>query len=499
MIDSESNPQLPTLTQFFRRLPETCYREASADPAPAPYRISANESLAIEMGLSTEWLFGETALDLFSGRKRLAEAPVAFTYAGHQFGQFNPQLGDGRALLLGERTSSDGRVYEWQLKGSGRTDFSRGGDGKSPIGPVLREYILCEAMHALGVPTTRALYALGTGETVYRDQALDGAVLCRTGQSFIRIGSLQYFAARGDNETLKALVDASLERSFPLDSDATAAPDKENQSPALRLLDRVIAAQASLIAKWQGLGFIHGVMNTDNMLLCGETIDYGPCAFMETYDPATVFSSIDHQGRYAYGNQPGIAHWNLAQLAQALIPLIDEDSDTALSLAQASVNRFPQQFLDSYHDEFARKLGLAHCRGEADQQLIADFLDLLKTHRMDFTNSFRALTMQLRPPKAVSDDERMAAWLERWRQRCKAEADGIETLQARIRTSNAAVIPRNHLVQAAIEEAERDKRFSQFEELLAVCTQPYNDDEIDDKWTRPATAEQQVRQTFCGT
>ena len=450
------------------------------------------------MGLSSEWLLSEDALERFSGRKPFSAPPVAFAYAGHQFGQFNPQLGDGRALLLGEWQAADGRVFEWQLKGSGRTDFSRGGDGKSPIGPVLREYILCEAMHALGVPTTRALYALGTGETVYRDKPLDGAILCRTGQSFIRIGSLQYFAARGDTESLKALVQVTLARSFP-DQVADKEDSKPPTSPALTLLNCVIDAQATLIAKWQSLGFIHGVMNTDNMLLCGETIDYGPCAFMEAYDPATVFSSIDHQGRYAYGNQPGIAHWNLAQLAQALIPVIDDNSDAALAMAQDSVNRFPQRFLDAYHQQFAAKLGFTECRDEADEQLIGDFLELLKTQGLDFTNSFRHLADQLTNPDTTEDSSDMNAWLQRWRQRCQTESNDVDDIRSRLLANNPAVIPRNHLVQAAIEEAETEGRFTTFHALLAVCIQPYDSAELDPHWTQPATPELQVRQTFCGT
>lgn len=496
MSQQQSSAQPPELSQHFRRLPEACYREAAASSSPAPNRIAANGSLADELGLSSQWLLSDDALDRFAGRKPFPSPPVAFAYAGHQFGQFNPQLGDGRALLLGETRRSDGQLVELQLKGSGRTDFSRGGDGKSPIGPVLREYILCEAMHALGVPTTRALYALGTGETVYRDQPLPGAILCRSGQSFIRVGSMQYFAARGDTESLRALVDATLQRCFP--APRAAASDEEN-SPALTLLDHVIDAQALLIAKWQGLGFIHGVMNTDNMLLSGETIDYGPCAFMEAYDPATVFSSIDHQGRYAYGNQPGIAHWNLAQLAQALIPLIDDDSDTALSLAQDSVNRFPQRFLDAYHALFAAKLGLSQCRDEADEKLISDFLECLKAEGKDFTNSFRGLAGALESDSADNKSSQFDLWLQRWRQRCSEENDGSGAVRARILSSNPAVIPRNHLVQAAIDEAEQDGQLSFFNELLHVCTRPYDSDELDRKWTQAASPQQQVRQTFCGT
>lgn len=494
-IESDANP--PVLTQLFRSLPEASFREAAPDPAPAPYRIAANQALAAEMGLPEDWLMSDDALDRFSGRKAFDKAPVAFAYAGHQFGQFNPQLGDGRALLLGEWVSPAQQVYEWQLKGSGRTDFSRGGDGKSPIGPVLREYILCEAMHALGVPTTRALYALGTGETVYRERALDGAVLCRVGQSFIRIGSMQFFAARGDHETLMALVTATQARSFPESTDDNGA-HAEQARPALRLLNAVIDVQAKLIAKWQALGFIHGVMNTDNMLLCGETIDYGPCAFMEAYDPATVFSSIDHQGRYAYGNQPGIAHWNLAQLAQALIPLIDEDSETAVALAQESVNRFPQLFLDAYHEQFAHKLGLACCRDESDQKLIADYLDLLKAEGLDFTNSFRSLASLLDAADDSESSAEMFAWRQRWQQRCLEEQEALETIKQRMNASNPAFIPRNHLVQAAIEEAETEKQFSLFEALLSASKNPYASNH-ESKLTRPATPEQQVRQTFCGT
>ncbi|MFT5605866.1 MAG: hypothetical protein ACI9G5_002839, partial [Paracoccaceae bacterium] len=362
-------PQTPHFDNSYARLPAQFHHRQQAQSVPAPGFIRVNDALATELGIDPDWLNSEEGLAMLSGNAVPAGAdPIATAYAGYQFGSWNPQLGDGRALLIGEVLSPKGQRFDVQLKGSGRTPYSRGGDGKSPLGPVLREYLISEAMAALHIATSRSLAAVTTGETVYRDSALPGAILTRVAGSHIRVGTVQFFAAKQDREALSLLCQHVIERHFP---DAATA-----ENPVLAMLEAIIQKQAELIAQWQLVGFIHGVMNTDNMLLCGETIDYGPCAFMDRYDAATVFSSIDRGGRYAYGNQPSIAHWNLAGLAQAVLPLLDEDEDKAVQLAQTAVNAFPDRFLSAYQAGMAAKLGLAEYR-DGDDALVKDLLELM--------------------------------------------------------------------------------------------------------------------------
>ncbi|TNF88918.1 MAG: YdiU family protein, partial [Gammaproteobacteria bacterium] len=419
--------------------------------------------------------------------------PIATVYAGHQFGSWNPRLGDGRAILLGEVIGKDGERYDIQLKGSGLTPFSRNGDGRAPLGPVLREYIVSEAMHALGIPTSRTLAAVTTGEAVYREQKLAGGILARVAKSHIRIGTLQFFASIGDLDGLRLLVDHAIARHFADVADAA--------NPVLAMFGQVVARQAGLVARWQGIGFIHGVMNTDNMLLSGETIDYGPCAFMDSYDSAQVYSSIDHGGRYAYRNQPGIAHWNLACLANALLPLIADDEESATELAQQALNQFPDLFLEAYFRTMRQKLGLMTEQAE-DETLIQDFLNLLESNRVDFTLAFRRLgelpvgASTFEPlfdfPESFSD------WLARWRQRCARESIGDDERHRQMMATNPALIARNHLVEAAIEEAYAGD-FSAFHALTERLVRPFDYAPEDQSLATPPRPEQIVQQTFCGT
>lgn len=492
----------PTLSQYFHSLGSDFYSEHPIQAATQPRWIAHNTTLAKDLGLDPAWLSSEQALAVLSGKEQLPGiSPLAAAYSGHQFGNWNPQLGDGRALLLGECRDQHGQLKDIQVKGSGRTAWSRGGDGLSPLGPVLREYLVSEAMAALGVATTRALTAFTTGDTVMRETPLAGAVLCRVASSHIRVGSFQYFAARQNTEALKNLADHVISRHYP--------DCANSERPYLALFEAVIAAQAELIAQWQCLGFIHGVMNTDNMLVCGETIDYGPCAFMEQYHPGTVLSSIDQQGRYAYGNQPGIAHWNLSCLAQALLPLIDEAQDQAVALAQASLNRFPDIFAEAYLSQMRRKLGLSAAKEPSsdkqtdyDLDLITELLDILQTEALDFTLSFRALAEEAceqedswQQEQGVAWPAAMAPWLARWRERLSQESTQTksEALQ-----HCPIFIPRNHQVEAAISAGYQGD-LSRFAELLRVVSSPYQYRSEDAGYARPASDDQRVLRTFCGT
>lgn len=486
----------PTLESTYTQLPAICFTRQHAEASPAPKMLLSNPQLADRLGIAPDWLASEQALAVLAGNEVIAGSdPIASVYAGHQFGSWNPQLGDGRALLLGEIVAPDGARFDIQLKGSGRTPYSRGGDGKAPLGPVLREYLISEAMDALGVPTTRSLAAVLTGETVYRDSALPGAILTRVASSHIRIGTLQFFAARNDIETLSAVVDYSIARHYP----AAAA----SEIPALALLQAVVAAQAALVAQWQLLGFIHGVMNTDNMLLCGETIDYGPCAFMDGYDPATVFSSIDHGGRYAYGNQPGIAHWNLAMLAQALLPLFDKDPDTAVALAQPVVDGFGSAFVSAWRRGIGRKLGIGDLV-EADDELVQELLALMESETSDFTLCFRRLAEiagDQPPPVSVQPyfdfNPKWDAWLARWRKRLDENTPAAER-QADMLQTNPAIIPRNHRVEAALTAAI-DEDMAPLHKLQAVLSRPFAPHPEDLEWAAPPGPEQGIHRTFCGT
>ncbi|MEO1082296.1 MAG: YdiU family protein [Pseudomonadota bacterium] len=469
----------------------------SPDPVKAPALIRVNATLARELGIDPAWLESEAGVAAVAGNALPEGAePVATAYAGHQFGQFNPQLGDGRAVLLGEVVAGDGHRYDLQLKGSGRTPWSRGGDGRSPLGPVLREYIVSEAMAALGVPSTRALAAVTTGEQVIRGGLEPGAILARVASSHLRVGTLQFFAARDDRDSLSRIVRHALERHYPDRAD--------DENPALALLESVIEAQASLIARWQLLGFIHGVMNTDNMLLCGETVDYGPCAFMENFKPETVYSSIDVQGRYAYQNQPGIAHWNLTRLAEALLPLIDDDADAAVEKAKVPIQRFPELFGDAHSAGVARKLGLASL-GEEDVALANDLFTALAADKADFTLAFRFLAEQIEPVEVAESIEslfspgnKLLEWLPRWMQRQAREEAPASERQAVMFAASPAFIARNHLIQRAIEDGEEGD-FSLFHRLVERLAEPGRYDPADRELALPATPQEAVLRTFCGT
>jgi uncharacterized protein YdiU (UPF0061 family) len=460
---------------YARDLPGT-YLRVAPDPAPAPRLLMLNQPLAAELGLT---ITEDEARDWFSGAALPPGAdPIAQAYAGHQFGGFSPQLGDGRAHLLGESVAPDGRRFDIQLKGSGRTPFSRGGDGKAAVGPMLREVLISEFMAAMGVPTTRALAVVATGEEVWRETKLPGAVLARVAASHLRVGTFQFFAARGDQAQVRRLADYAIARHYP-----TLAG---TEAPYLAFLDAVIARQARLIAEWMGLGFIHGVMNTDNMAISGETIDYGPCAFMEGYAPGTVFSSIDHQGRYAYANQPLILGWNLARLAETLVPLLDPDADRAVDLANARLAGIARHYQDARVKVMRRKLGLV---GEdpGDAALVDDLLAAMVG--ADWTLTFRRLADEgaLRP--LFDDFSRMADWLPRWRAR--VGADAVE----RIAAANPAVIPRNHKVEEALAAATAGD-MAPFDALLAAIRQPFVEAEAY-MLAAPSGFGQYV--TFCGT
>ncbi len=481
----------------YARLPARFYAHVNPTPVAAPRLIRVNAPLAAQLGIDPAELAGPDGVQVLAGNKVPDGAePVALAYAGHQFGGFSPQLGDGRAILLGEVVGRDGARRDIQLKGTGPTPFSRRGDGRAALGPVLREYLMSEAMAALGVPTTRALAAVTTGQPVLREGPLPGAVLARVAASHIRVGTFQYFAAQGDTEAVRLLADQAIARHYP---DAAAAPN-----PHRALLDGVIARQAALVAQWLLIGFVHGVMNTDNTAVSGETIDYGPCAFLDDYDPAATFSSIDHAGRYAYGNQPRIAHWNLSRLAEALLPLLDADEDAALASAQEALAVFGPQFEAAYFGGLRRKLGLATAR-EGDAALMQDLLARMAANSADFTLTFRGLCSAAAGPEGdaavralFTDPGAYDEWAARWRTRLADEAD-VPAARAAMRAANPAVIPRNHLVEAALDAAMHGADFGPFEALLAVLEQPYEDLPAGNPYAARPEPAGAAYQTFCGT
>lgn len=477
----------------YARLPERFYVRQAPDPVATPGVIRVNEPLARHLGIDPRWLGSDAGAEVIAGNQIPEGAePIATAYAGHQFGSFNPQLGDGRAVLLGEIVGQDGIRYDLQLKGSGPTSWSRGGDGRAPLGPVLREYIVSEAMAVLGIPTSRALAAVTTGETVYREVPLPGAVLARVAKSHIRVGTFEIFASRQDDEAVHLLADHVIDRHYP--------EARQTDHPYLAMLQAVIEQQASLIALWQSVGFIHGVMNTDNMLLSGETIDYGPCAFMDSFDPNTVYSSIDVGGRYAYGNQPVIAQWNLAKFAQSILPLLGDDRQQAIAEAQEAIDAFPERYAHYYHQVMLRKLGIVDRQGEDDEVLLQDLLELMAQTGEDFTLTFRRLT-DIAAGTADSHvlPEAYNPWLARWRTRLAEEHASPESAAETMRAVNPAYIPRNHLVEEAIEAAVNDNDFKPFHDFMEVLSHPYEEASGLERYTLPPRPDQVVRQTFCGT
>jgi len=473
----------------YRRLPERFYAPLVPAEVTAPHLIAFNHDLAAELGLDAPEIEADAA-QLFSGNAILPGAePIALAYAGHQFGQFVPQLGDGRAVLLGEVIGRDGQRRDIQLKGSGPTPYSRRGDGRAALGPVLREYVVSEAMHRLGVPTTRALAAVATGEGVLRETGLlPGAVLTRVAASHIRVGTFQYFSARRDIDGLRLLADHASARHYPELKDAA--------NPYLALFNAVAARQAALVSKWMQLGFIHGVMNTDNSSISGETIDYGPCAFLDGYDPAKKFSAIDQGGRYAFGNQPGIAQWNLARFAETLLGLIDENIETAIAAANEGLTAFPALFQQHWTGGMRRKLGIVSASDE-DEALIADLLNLMAAANADFTLTFRALSKLVEDHSA--EDEVLGimggdgtAWIAAWRARLTSESAPL------MRSVNPVRIPRNHRLEAMIAAAELGN-FAPFETLMAALARPYEDDPAFAAFADAPAEDERVERTFCGT
>ena len=470
---------------FARALPELSI-PWSAEAAPEARLLALNEALASKLGVDATKLRGAAGLALLTGTALPEGAtPVAQAYAGHQFGGFSPRLGDGRALLLGELADIDGALRDLHLKGSGPTPFSRGGDGYAAVGPMLREYIISEAMHALGVPTTRSLAVVATGRTVYREAALPGAVLARVASSHLRVGTFQYVATQDDRGLLRRLTDYAIARHAP---DAAAA-----ERPALALLEAVIEAQAATVAQWMSIGFVHGVMNTDNMTISGETIDYGPCAFLDGYDPAAVYSSIDHGGRYAYKNQPVVAEWNLARFAETLLPLIDNDLDHAIELATAALERFSAHYADTWLALMRDKLGLGRAVSDEITAAVAtDLLALLQEHRADYTSSWRGLASFARGGARPSmlDGAAGEAWAERWLA-LNPDADAMDNV-------NPVYIPRNHLVEQALQAAT-DGDLEPFARLLDAIAGPFDERPGFERYAVAAPLDFGRYVTFCGT
>ena len=477
------------LEHSYAQLPQLFFSDVQPTPVAEPRLVIFNRALADELGLDSAVLDSPAGAAIFAGNTLPEGArPIAQAYAGHQFGQFTP-LGDGRAILLGEQITPSGHRRDIQLKGPGSTPYARRGDGRAALAPMLREYIISEAMHALGIPTTRSLAVVTTGEPVYRETVLEGAVLTRVAASHVRVGTMQWAAAHRDTEALRALADYTRARHYPELADAP--------EPHLALLDAIVDAQARLIARWQLVGFIHGVMNTDNMALSGETIDYGPCAFMDTYDPATVFSSIDHGGRYAYGNQPPIAQWNLTRLAEAMLPLFDPVIEKAIERATISLNRFPELFERYWLTGMRSKLGLFNAE-DGDKGLIDDLLAWMTRQAADFTNVFRSLSHATVAAAPVNDDADFGEWHRRLAARRSRQPQPAAAVQALTRRNNPAFIPRNHLVEEALLAATEEHDYTTMQRLLDVLARPYDHDRDLPAFAHPGTDGRSYR-TFCGT
>jgi protein adenylyltransferase len=479
----------------YAALPANFFARVAPTPVASPRLIKLNRPLAVQLGLDPDVLDTPEGAEILAGKTLPAGAdPIAMAYAGHQFGHFVPQLGDGRAILLGEVIDRDGVRRDIQLKGSGPTPFSRRGDGRAALGPVLREYIVSEAMFALDIPTTRSLAAVTSGENVVRETMLPGAVLTRVASSHIRVGTFQYFAARQDTDALRRLADHVIARHYP----ELAGTDR----PYHALLAGVVTRQAALVARWLHMGFIHGVMNTDNTSISGETIDYGPCAFMDHYDPAQVFSSIDEGGRYAYANQPRIALWNLTRLAECLLPLMSVDQEKGIAEAQDILGAFPEKFTAAYQAGLRSKIGLFTAR-DGDEALVQDLLDAMAQGKADFTLTFRRLSDaaagDLGDVRALfAEPAAFEEWVARWHKRIAEEPQSPAERQAAMRVVNPAFIPRNHRIEAVISAAINDD-YAPFEELLKVLAKPYDDQPEFAAYADPPKPEERVCQTFCGT
>jgi uncharacterized protein YdiU (UPF0061 family) len=500
MVSSNSNQF--HFDNTYSMLPERFFARIGPTPVQKPGLIKINRLLANNIGLDPNFLETPTGIKILSGNQTPVGAePIAMAYAGHQFGGWVPQLGDGRAVLLGEIIGTDGCRYDLHLKGAGQTPFSRNGDGRAWVGPILREYIISEAMAALGIPTTRALAAVTTGETVMREGPFPGALLARVASSHIRVGTFQYFSARKDIEALRLLSDHIIKRHYP---------EAESSSNSyLSLLENVIEKQSKLIAKWMSVGFIHGVMNTDNMSIAGDTIDYGPCAFMDDYHPDKVFSSIDQMGRYAYGNQPVIAQWNLSCFASAILPLIDKNEEAAIEAATERLNYFPEKYEKAWSSIFCTKVGLLD-KTESDTDLAKDLLDCMSENNADFTSTFRQLSRVPKdkdPSKKLLDKQftslfknQLAAegWLMKWRQRLCQNTSSDRERQKSMHAINPAYIPRNHRIEEIIL-ASLEGNFSPFEKLNDILSNPFEEQIESIEFQKPPLPEEMVHETFCGT
>ncbi len=490
-------PPVIPFDNSYARLPDAFHERVPPAPVAAPKLLRLNEALARQLGIDPDSLKSPQGVDILAGNKvATGSEPIALAYAGHQFGHFVPQLGDGRAVLLGEVIDTSGRRFDLQLKGSGPTPFSRRGDGRAALGPVLREYIVSEAMAALGIPTTRSLAAVLTGEEVVRERILPGGVLTRVASSHLRVGTFQYFAARQDAENLRHLAEYAIDRHYP---DARQA-----ENPYRAFFAAVVNGLADLVARWMQVGFIHGVLNTDNTSIAAETIDYGPCAFMDAYHPDKVFSSIDQSGRYAFANQPGIMKWNLARLAETLLTLFSDNEQKAVAVANEALESFNGRYLDAYAAGMGRKLGFARSQ-EGDAALVQDLLQRMAEQQADFTATFRALCEASADP-ARDEDVRAAFadrgayddWAPRWRARLAQESETPEVRSARMRSVNPMYIPRNHRIEEAIREAEAG-RYEAFHRLNEVLARPYEDQPDVVQYALPPASHEEVLQTFCGT
>jgi uncharacterized protein YdiU (UPF0061 family) len=478
------------LDYSYSKLPSVFYTEIEPNPVTSPKLIIINNSLGESLGLNMDSLRSEDGIDILAGNKVVeGDTLLAQAYAGHQFGHFT-MLGDGRGLLIGEQITPKGERFDIQLKGSGRTPYSRGGDGRAGLGPMLREYIISEAIYYLGIPTTRSLAVVETGDKIIRETKLPGAILTRVAKSHIRVGTFEYASQWGTVDDLKILADYTIKRHFSY--------VEEDGNPYLSLLKEVIRVQAELISKWQLVGFIHGVMNTDNMSISGETIDYGPCAFMNNYDPSTVFSSIDRHGRYAYGNQPDIGGWNLARFAETLLPLIHRDKEGAISLAQDALNEYIPLYYHNWTMGMRSKLGIFNEEVE-DETLIEELLELMKNHKADYTNAFIALTTDKLEGEDLFKSEEFKKWYSTWELRLNNQAESRESSKELMKKSNPSVIPRNHQVERALDSAVKKGDYTVIEDLLKALSNPYNYSNLNEKYMSPPEPSFTPYETFCGT
>ena len=470
-------------------LPKEFYSHVNLKPVKSPKLVILNNNLASSLGLSLEFLKSPKGISILSGNTKADDGVyISQAYAGHQFGHFT-MLGDGRALLIGEQITPSNQRFDIQLKGSGRTPFSRGGDGRAVLGPMLREYIISEAMHGLKIPTTRSLSVISTGEDVYRDEIKQGAILTRVASSHIRFGTFEFASYFLDKDKLKQLADYTIKRHFPFISD--------EQNKYVSLLEEVIKLQASLVAKWQCVGFIHGVLNTDNMSICGETIDYGPCAFMDTYDPKTVFSSIDTEGRYSYQNQVAMVSWNLCRFAETLLPLISDDEDKAIDIAQDCLAKFTDLAISNLILGMCSKIGIFEPDSN-DESLLNGLLDMMKKYKEDYTNTFLALTFKDFPKSRMFMTDEFSVWYKKYQDRIKSQGKSKEEVFNLMKNSNPAVIPRNHRVEEALAAAENGD-FSVMNNLLKALANPFEHSDFQKEYSKPAPKFQCDYKTYCGT